>query len=124
MTVWNTSVDSLFLDVFGRPDASAEAPCERDPSPTIVQSLHLMNSEKLQSHISDEDGRAAILAKSDKKPAELVEEIYLELYARFPSDEERTIATKSFEDENATRKTASEDLIWALINTPEFVLNH
>jgi len=124
MTVWNTSVDSLFLDVFGRPDASAEAPCERDPSPTIVQSLHLMNSEKLQSHISDEDGRAAILAKSDKKPDELVEEIYLELYARFPSDEEQAIATKSFEDENATRKTASEDLIWALINTPEFVLNH
>ena len=83
-----------------------------------------MNSEKLQSHISAKDGRAAILAKSDKKPDEIVEEIYLELYARFPSDEERAIATKSFEDENATRKTATEDLIWALINTPEFVLNH
>ena len=123
-TVWNTSVDSLFLDVFGRPDASAEAPCERDPSPTIVHSLHLMNSEKLQTRISHEDGRAATLAKSDKKPEEVVEEIYLELYARFPSEEEREIATKSFEDENATRKTASEDLIWALINTPEFVLNH
>jgi hypothetical protein len=123
-TVWNTSVDSLFLDVFGRPDASAEAPCERDPSPTIVHSLHLMNSEKLQTRISHKDGRAATLAKSEKKPEEIVEEIYLELYARFPSEEEREIATKSYEDENATKKTASEDLIWALINTPEFVLNH
>ena len=124
MTVWNTTMSSLFLDVFGRPDASAEAPCERDPSPTIVQSLHLLNSEELHKRIAHEDGRATSLAKSELSPDKIVEEIYLSLYARLPSDEEREIATKAFLTEGASRQTAAEDLIWALLNTPEFVLNH
>ncbi len=123
-TVWNTTMSSLFLDVFGRPDASAEAPCERDPSPTIVQSLHLMNSEQLTKRLANEDGRAANLAKSELTPEKIVEDIYLSLYARFPSAEERAIAMKVFSAEGASRKTAAEDLIWALLNTAEFVLNH
>ena len=124
MTVWNTTMSSLFLDAFGRPDASAEAPCERDPSPTILQSLHLMNSEKLSKRLANEDGRAASLAESNLTPNAIVEEIYLSLYARLPSDEEKTIALATFSTEGASRQTAAEDLIWALLNTPEFVLNH
>ena len=124
MTVWNTTMDSLFLNVFGRPDASAEAPCERDPSPTIGQSLHIMNSEQLSKRLAHKDGRAASLAESKLTPNEIVEEIYLSLYARFPSEKEKTIALSVFSEEGASRKTAAEDLIWALLNTPEFVLNH
>jgi len=124
MTVWNTTMNSLFLDVFGRPDASAEAPCERDPSPTIGQSLHIMNSEQLSKRLAHKDGRAASLAESKLTPNEIVEEIYLSLYARFPDEKEKTIALAVFAREGASRKTAAEDLIWALLNTPEFVLNH
>ncbi len=124
MTVWNTTMSSLFLDVFGRPDASAEAPCERDPSPTIVQFLHLMNSEKIHARIAHPDGHAASYAKGARTSGEIVEEIYLTVYARFPTDEEREIALSAFSAEGATRKTAVEDLIWALLNTAEFVLNH
>ena len=124
MTVWNTTMSSLFLDVFGRPDASAEAPCERDPSPTVIQSLHLLNSENIHKRIAHENGRATRMAKSSRKPEDVVEDIYLALYARFPSDEERAIALTAFSAEGATRQTATEDLIWALLNTPEFVLNH
>jgi WD40 repeat protein len=124
MTVWNTTMNSLFLDAFGRPDASAEAPCERDPSPTIGQSLHLMNSEKLAKRMANEDGRAASLAASNLTNTAIVEEIYLCLYARFPDDEEKKIALTVFSQDGASRKTAAEDLIWALLNTPEFVLNH
>ena len=32
-------------------------------------------------------------------------------------------AVKRFEKPNATRRSATEDLMWALINTPEFVFN-
>ena len=122
--VWNTTVSSLFLDVFGRPNPSAEAPCERDPSPTIVQSLHFMNSDQIQARIGYANSRADQLAKSDKTPKEIVEEIYLSAYARFPSEEEEKIAVGAYSMEGASRKSATEDVIWALINTAEFVLNH
>ena len=115
---------SLFLDVFGRPNPSAEAPCERDPSPTIVQSLHFMNSDQIQARIGYANSRADLLAKSDKTPKEIVEEIYLSAYARFPSEEEEKIAVGAYSMEGASRKSATEDVIWALINTAEFVLNH
>ena len=123
-TVWNTTVSSLFLDVFGRPNPSAEAPCERDPAPTIAQSLHFMNSDQIQTRIGYESRRADNLAKSDKTLEEILEEIYLSVYSRFPSDEESEIALGAFSIEGASRKTAVEDIIWALINTAEFVLNH
>ncbi len=127
MQNWNRTMASTLMDTFGRPDASAECPCERDPDPTIVQSLHLMNSSKLEDRIANSKGTAAELAKGNKSPGEIVEEIYLLAYARLPSPEEKNIATALFGDEKAEpadRKKAAEDLIWALLNTPEFVLNH
>ena len=94
------------------------------PSPTIVQSRHFMNSDQIQARIGFANRRADKLATSEKKPEEIIEEIYLSTYSRFPTDEERKIAVGAFSREGATRKTATEDVIWALINTAEFVLNH
>ncbi len=122
--VWNTKMSSTFLDTFGRPDASAECPCERDPAPTIVQSLHLMNSEALETRIASSSGRAAKLAKSKFTPEQIADEIYLSAYSRFPTEEERKIVAAAFNAKDASRQKVTEDLIWALINTPEFVLNH
>ncbi|MCE9563260.1 MAG: DUF1549 and DUF1553 domain-containing protein, partial [Planctomycetes bacterium] len=123
MEVWTARSQSVFLDSFGRPDPNQDPPCERTPDTTVVQALHLMNSPNLYRKVTDDSGRCATLAKSDKKPAELVEELYLLAYGRFPTENERTAAVKRFEKPNATRRSVTEDLMWALINTPEFVFN-
>lgn len=127
MQNWNRTMKSTLLDTFGRPDASAECPCERDPSPTIVQSLHLMNSRSLEDRVAGKDGNAAKLAKSKKNPGEIVEELYLMIYSRLPSADEKKVAAAIFKNEKGEpveRQKAVEDLMWALLNTPEFVLNH
>jgi hypothetical protein len=124
METWNTKMSSTFLDTFGRPDSSAECPCERDPAPTIVQSLHLMNSDRLQDRIADANGRAARLAASDATVEEIVLELYLAAYSRAPNGGELKVATAAFAAEGATRRTATEDVMWALINSAEFVFNH
>jgi hypothetical protein len=121
--VWTARSQSVFLDSFGRPDPNQDPPCERTTDTTVVQALHLMNSPALHRKVTDDAGRCAELAKSTKAPAEIVDELYLLAYCRPPSDTERAAAVKRFEKKGATRRTATEDLMWALINTPEFVFN-
>jgi hypothetical protein len=122
--VWNNRLDSDFLDAFGRPNPSADPPCERERESSVVQALHLMNSTRLMSKISNPAGRAAKLAESDRKPEEIVAELYLAAYSRPPTAEETRIAVEAFSAPGATRKSATEDILWALINSAEFVFNH
>jgi hypothetical protein len=119
--IWTHRVESLFLDSFGRPDPNQDPPCERTSDTTVVQALHLMNSPDLYEKVTSDSGLAARLAKSEKPPAEIVEELYLSVYSRFPDEEELKIGVGLYENEGADRRKSTEDLLWALLNTPEFV---
>jgi hypothetical protein len=121
--VWTARSQSVFLDSFGRPDPNQDPPCERTSDTTVVQALHLMNSPALHRKVTSDSGRCAELAKSAKTAAEIVDEVYLLAYCRYQTDKERASAAKRFEAKGATRRSATEDLMWALINTPEFVFN-
>ncbi|MCA9207045.1 MAG: DUF1553 domain-containing protein, partial [Planctomycetales bacterium] len=94
---------------------------ERMSDPTVVQTLHLMNSEQLYAKVKSDAGRAAELAKSEQPPAELVEELYLSIYSRRPTEAELQIGVGLYENEQGSRRELTEDLMWALLNTPEFV---
>jgi hypothetical protein len=118
--LWTTRVDSVFLDTFGRPNPNQDPPCERTPDATVTQTLHLMNSPQLHARVTSNDSRAALLAKSPLSPDQIVEEIYLLVYSRLPDVQEREIGRQLFAEEGTTRRQAAEDLMWALINTPEF----
>lgn len=117
--LWTVRTQSIFLDSFGRPDPNQDPPCERTSDTTVVQALHLMNSPKLHAKVTSDEGRAAVLAASKKTPAEIVDELYLLVYCRFPADVERKNGLRYFE--GVTRRQATEDLLWAILNTPEFV---
>lgn len=120
MEIWTHRVDSLFLDAFGRPDGNQDPPYERVSDATVVQALHLMNAPALHRKVISDEGFAARLAASDKTPAAIVEELYLTLYNRFPTADESAAVVQVFE-QNGDRRQATEDLMWALLNTPEFV---
>src|SRR6185436_14530072 len=117
METWNNKLESVFLDAFGRPNSSAACPCERDSRPTVVQALHLMNSNKLQTQIASAEGRAKKLADSKLSEQEIVNELYLATWSRFPSKEEMQVALSAFSAKDATRQMATEDVMWALINS-------
>jgi hypothetical protein len=121
---WNYRIDSDFLDAFARPNLNADPPCERDKDASVLQALHLMNSTKLMEKITSPAGRAAELTGSKRTPGEIVTELFLTTYSRYPNEEELRIATSPFSAPGATRKSATEDIMWALINSAEFVFNH
>ncbi len=130
----DSGFNSYFLTVFGRPQASSACECERSSDANLAQSLHLLNSAEVQNKLSAGNGRAALLAADDKRPREeKIREIYAYVYAREPRPEEtaiavgyleKAIADKQDKDKPAAQRSALEDILWALINTKEFLFNH
>jgi hypothetical protein len=89
-----------------------------------------MNAPNLQDKIQSDQGAVATLSKSDLTPEKIIEELYLTCFTRKPSAAEQAVALKLFADPE-TRKTgtrprriAVEDLLWALLNTAEFVFKN
>ncbi len=121
--VWTTRVPSIFLDTFGRPNENQDPPCERTPDSTVTQALHLMNSQQLEERVRNDQGRAARLAASALSPTEIVDELYLAIYSRHPTAQESQYASKLIESAE-NRRGVIEDLMWAMLNSPEFsILN-
>ena len=126
MQAWSYKIESPTMDAFSRPNSSSDCPCERDTKPSIVQALHLMNSQLLEEKLASKDPSARVqrLAESQLKPEEIVNDLYLACYSRQPADEELKIATAPFAVDGATRRSAIEDVLWSLLNSAEFVFNH
>lgn len=116
--LWTFRASSLFLDTFGRPDPNQDPPCERTIDSTTPQVLHLMNSPALNRKLSLDTARPAKLAAGSESNARLVEEAYLWVYSRLPTDDEKKGALEFLPERD--RRRAVEDLFWVLLNTPEF----
>jgi len=126
MQAWTYKIESRTMDAFSRPNSSSDCPCERDAKPSIVQALHLMNSRSLHGKLTSTEATARVqrLAASDLPPPEVVTELYLACFSRKPTAEELAIATATFGSDAKNRRAAVEDVLWALLNSAEFVFNH
>jgi hypothetical protein len=121
------NASTYFLSVFGRPDASTSCECERSQDASLAQSLHLLNSKDVQDKITDDKSMAAMLASDAKSSDEdKLKQVYMAALSRRPNEKEVAVAKEHFakaKDEKGKRQ-AYEDIIWALINTKEFLFNH
>jgi hypothetical protein len=97
--------------------------CERSNEPSISQALHLMNSPEINEKIRDRDGTARRLAEGELPPERLIEELFLGTLSRFPTTRERD-AMRILFAESGSRREGAEDVLWALLNSREFVFNH
>jgi hypothetical protein len=119
------SFGSYFLDVFGRPQRISACECERVSEANLAQALHLLNSEEVQGKLSRQNGRADALANAkDTRPdADKVRDLFLWAFARKPTDADLKAALDHLDKHKANKKIAYENILWALINTKEFVFN-
>jgi hypothetical protein len=114
---------SYFLDTFDRPRRVTSCECERSTGATLAQVLLLANSEEIESKIGTGDGRLARLLKEKKSSREIIEELYLTAYARPPTAAELQ-RTMNHVERQKDKRQALEDVLWAIVNTKEFMFNH
>ena len=116
----NGNLNYLFK-IFGRPTRSTTCDCERTPEPALPQTLFLMSDPYLLGKI--QTGRLRQLLAKKQDPEKIVEECFLATLSRFPTNEEKQ-RTLAYVKERQERPAAWFDVMWALINTREFILNH
>ena len=127
---------SYFLTVFGRPEMDSACECERAQGASLAQTLHLLNSKNIQDKLSGAEGNAQKLTSQKERVNEdKITELYKLAFSRNPKDDEMKTAigyikkkTEQIENDANKKedsiKMAYEDLVWALLNTKEFLFNH
>ncbi|HEY2909206.1 MAG TPA: DUF1549 and DUF1553 domain-containing protein, partial [Gemmataceae bacterium] len=114
---------SYFLDTFDRPKRVSVCECERSSAATLGQVLLLANSEEIENKIGDGKGRVATLVKAKTAIPAMVEELYLTAFSRRPTAPERN-RTQEYIESASDKQRAVEDVLWALLNSKEFMFNH
>jgi hypothetical protein len=121
------------LREFGRPDSNTACTCERQSNASLGQSLLLATSDQVQNKLANPSGTAKRLADEKTRPnEEKLRELYLAAYSRPPLPEELARAQAHLlkstappqTDPTANLRRAWEDVLWALISSGEFLLNH
>jgi hypothetical protein len=121
----DSSNGPYFLKVFGMPQGDTACECERSQDANLAQSLHLLNSKEIQDKISKNEARAAKLAAdAERSNEDRMTELYQVVFARNPRPDEMEVAVNYIGRHKENPRIAYEDILWALINTKEFLFNH
>ena len=115
---------SQFLSMFGRPNLRM-SPCEciRTQEVTLPQILHLLNGDTIGRKLRAEDSTLNRLLATRPADGPLVEDLYLVVLSRYPTDRERALGLAYLQQADDQAQGA-EDLMWTLLTSQEFLFNH
>jgi len=91
---------------------------------SLAQRLHLLNAKGIQEKLANPAGSAAQFARETAPPSEKVRTLYLTAFSREPRPDELSSALDFLSRRSDTDPQAWEDIVWAVINTKEFLFNH
>lgn len=112
-----------FLNTFAKPRRASVCECERVATQNLTQVLHMLNGDIVAGKIASGGGRVARLAAAKKPHAEIVDELYLAALCRHATPEEIK-AAEEFLADGANPTEVYQDLLWALLNSKEFLFVH
>lgn len=114
---------NYFLTTFAKPRRASVCECERMPDENLAQALHTLNGDTLATKIADNKGRIATMLAADVSHEEIVRKIYLATLCRWPTEAELQLSHE-FLAESPSPKECYEDLLWALMNSKQFLFVH
>lgn len=127
LELYDSAVQSYFLKTFGRNDREITCECERSNQPSMVQVLHLANGDTLNGKLASDKGAVEQLLGKKLTDEAVLEEAYLTTLSRLPQPHERDgflSVLKESGQSDAEKRSAVEDLFWALMTSREFLFQH
>lgn len=107
-----------FLTTFGKPNRLLVCECERSNQISLGQSLAMANGVEVRDKLTATSNRLSALVGMESRDA--VEELFLTSLCRHPSQREREVAVEMLNNASDKRMVL-EDLLWALLNSKEFM---
>ncbi|MCI0339081.1 MAG: DUF1553 domain-containing protein [Acidobacteria bacterium] len=125
----DSRVNSYFLTIFGKPPRIITCECERSSEPSVTQALHIINGETINQKLRAPSGIVDTFVKLGVSDEMMINHLYLAALSRHPSKVEvnRLISAMNVTGEGtnqAARRQAIEDLVWAVLTSKEFLFNH
>jgi hypothetical protein len=116
-------VNHPFLKAFGQPARELACECERESDGNLAQALQLINGPTVNEKVRSANNRLGKLLAANAGDDAILDELFHAALARAPFDDEKKISLGHVA-KGADKRKAWEDVVWALINTREFLFRH
>jgi hypothetical protein len=83
----------------------------------------MINGPLVHGKVRDAKNRLRQLTAAGRKPADVVQELYMAAFSRKPSEPEMQAAVKHIQSSDDPMR-GLEDVCWALLNANEFLFQH
>jgi hypothetical protein len=114
------------MHVFGKPERAVTCDCERVNEPSLLQVVFLQNDPLVYLLLEQSGWLEEIREQTDVDAATVagwIREAWLRVLGRAPRADEMQRARRHLEEAESPHE-GMEDLLWSLLNTKEFLLNH
>ncbi|MFN4258234.1 MAG: DUF1549 domain-containing protein [Gemmataceae bacterium] len=115
-------VNNYATNLFGKPPRTINCDCERSDEPSLLQTVYLRNDQEVLRQLDRKDGWLQQAVAARLTPEELTRQAYLRTLSRSPDPREAAIARRHLEEAHDLT-SGLRDLMWALLNTKEFIVN-
>ena len=117
------NVESAFLKLFGKPQRMDACECERDNGSNMLQALHFINGKSILGRVQNPGARPALLLQK-KLDRRGTGDRTLPLVAgpHRPTEKELEARDGVHQGRRDQRPRGAQDLMWALLNSKDFLL--
>lgn len=114
------ALQQLFLKAFANPPKEPEI----DFEPTVKAALFVMHDEKFLSLVAARKGNLIDRLSRIEDSRALVDELFVNVLSRTPTDDDRTDIVAFLKANSDDRTHAIGQIVWALLASTEFCVNH
>lgn len=110
---------------FGRParNSAVQCDCERDEAASVLQVLSLANHPRVGEKVASAEGAIKRIVGEFEESDRRIEELFLITVSRYP-DASELAACQAYVTAAESPEKGLEGILWSLINTREFLLQH
>jgi hypothetical protein len=103
VTIADGSITSSFLEMLGRPARNTSFESERNSMPSVSQVQNFLNSSLIEKKINKSRFLQQLIDSKKDNPS-ILEELYIRILSRYPTEKEKEIALKYLASEVGTQE--------------------